>query len=97
LSPEHKITILKEMKSAIHAGIRKMILRRTYDHFKRCLHSAMEFEPEDIWDRLEDTSRDHYNHSLEYVEKIEGMIDIEQAKITERVDGHEPNTAPNLG
>ena len=97
LSPKNKILVLREMKSAIHAGIRKMLLRKTYDHFKRCLHSALVFDPADIWNQLADTSRDHYNHSLKFVEIIDNMIEVELAANTERLDKYEPNTSANLG
>jgi hypothetical protein len=66
------------MKEAIHSGIRKLLKKKTYDYFKRILHNGETFDPSVVWNALPDQSRDHFNHSLETMQIIDRMIEVEQ-------------------
>lgn len=79
LKPEDRLFVLICMKEAIHSGLKKLLVQKTYLHFKNCLHSDQEFDPADIWNALPKESRDHFNHSFEYLQTIVHGINNEMA------------------
>ncbi len=79
LKPADRLIVLNAMKKGLHAGIRKQLVARSYSRLKICLHNDEEFSPADIWDKMPDRTRDHFNHTAKYVAKIDDLI--EKAKL----------------
>jgi hypothetical protein len=77
LKPQDRLFILICMKESIHVGIKKLLINKTYQHFKYCLNNDKEFNPSDVWDILPDQSRDHFNHSFDYMQTISDSINRE--------------------